>query len=490
MSYGSYIDPLWMNNPLTSGVDYSKILSDPWFIQAQRAYNVNFRGGAQDNASVMSAGNEQSGVQPSGNTQTAVEGGIPVTQNTNESSDSGIGAGTAIGTVGALALITTAVVAAKKGKLSKAADALEKVFSKVEGLATKPMKTFKMITKNGSEIVVKDGKPVKVAARAESKVLNASADIQRELGKTPQFCDSTTGKLAEHTTVTRFAQQERVHFDGTKDLTLSDGVTTLSYDSNGVIQKLRTNGYSSTSADSIETYLKSNTDLKTTIEKELETVLLKDKFIIELNKERQYYVAKVITSGGAEKVGAELTEYLQKNEKVHDILRQRAVAIQEGRFDKFNELEEVSFVQRIPEKDAIYTRTFDGKEKLVIRGKLGKPMSENESKAWLHQHQDEYKTQLDEILASGKSKGVKVDRFSLEGNDYRVIANEKGEIEEIYTTNIFGRMKKESIKKNSQEYHRWLQDHPEVEKEANELATLGLGTDSEQTVFRMEEFEI
>ena len=497
MSYGNSINPIWMNSALMGGgVDYSKILSDPYFMQLMAQQNVSFKGNSSDNSVVTQT--SSAGNQSTQSVQTAVEGGIPVIQNTaSETSGSGVGTTLAVG--GALAALITTGVLIKKGKLGKAGEAIRKFFSKGEELMTRPIKTFKLITKDGSELVVKDGKVTSVAERAKSETFTTDADIKAKLGRTdlPSYLDSATGKFAENTTITRFAQQERATFDGLKEIKLSDG-SIVSIDSNGAPQKLLVNGYSKPIENpvNIYRYLSKDSTLKSSVKAEVDKIIAsKDQFIIERGAGGKYKVTKIIKNDGTELTGTEIDTYKAGNKEISNKIDERIKAIEEGRFDKFNELEEVSFEQRIPDMDATYTRTFDGSQKLVIRGKLGKELEETERKAWLHEHNSEYEEALNNLFANGRGEGIERQQFlytDAEGNKFLVNALSK-EIEKITTFerkwwDIFGWANKKAVditKADSTKYHSWLNDHNSAENEIKEIINSGLGTDSEQTVFQL-----
>ena len=504
MSYGNSINPIWMNSALMGGgVDYSRILSDPYFMQLMASQNVSFKGNSSDNSIAASNGASATAAQSVQAGQTAVEGGIPVIQNTaSETSGSGVGTTLAVG--GALAALITTGVLIKKGKLGKAGEAVRKFFSKGEELMTRPIKTFKLITKDGSELVVKDGKVTSVAERAKSETFKTDADIKAKLGRTdlPYYLDSATGKLAEKTTITRFAQQERATFDGVKEIELSDK-NIVSIDSNGVPQRLiikDTSGSTILNLSTEEAIRRHLTDpknvsLKDLVQKEIDSILANDKFIIERGAGGKYKVTKIIKNDGTELTGTEIDTYKAGNKEISNKINERIKAIEEGRFDKFNELEEVSFEQRIPDMDATYTKTFDGSQKLVVRGALGKELEETERKAWLHEHNSEYEEALNNLFANGRGEGIERQQFlytDAEGNKFLVNALSK-EIEKITTYerkwwDIFGWANKKAVditKADSTKYHSWLNDHKSAENEIKEIINSGLGTDSEQTVFQL-----
>jgi len=439
MSYVNGFDPVLMNSALLSGgMDYTSILRDPWFLKVSSAYNPSFKSAEAsiyNSAPEVTTSNgtgtsaqQTTAAQPS----TAVEGGIPVIENTNQSSGSELG--TTLVTGGALATIVTSVVLLKKGKFSS----LTKLLSKEAGVVSKPTKTFTMKLKDETaKIVVKDSKPVSVTVRAQAEVLTSKAEIQTKLGSVPQYYDSATGKLAKNTDLCGYTIKERQ--------------TTLTMTS------------PTTSSTTINDY----------------------KFVVNEKGD----IVKIMKNGTVEAEGAENIENFfanGENKKLVESIQEKLKAIQEGRYDKCGELENVSFIQKIPEKNATYTYTYDGdKHELVTRGDWQKPMGKKEREEWLHRHMDEYKTQMDEIIANGTGKNINRECFALEGDDYEVIANAEGKITSIYTQPWWSSKKSHLIEYDSAEYHRWLQNHPKVEEEAKKIAESGFGTDSKKTIFQI-----
>ena len=441
MGYGNSINPLWMNSAmLGAGIDYSSIASDPYFMQMLRAQNINFKGGASDfdylsAAAASGAGNTQS-VQAG---QTAVDGGIPVTLNTEESSDSGIGTTLAAG--GALAALITTGVLIKKGKLGKAGEAIRKFFSSSEEkLATKPMKTFRLDIPNNAQILVKDGQVKSVSAMEVISQKTEESGIVSFLGKKPEFYDPTTGKLADNTRLLEYTIKEN-------RLVMTSPTTSRTYSYNFVVNE-------------------------------------------------EGVITKIIKDGRIEAEGEEAIANFMTNPENKEVLQNvanKVKAIEEGGFDKYKELKDVSFEQIIPDKNAIYTRTPDGKQELVIK-KLKTNMTPEEQKVWLHKHKDEYETAVKQLLENGRGEGITRQQFLYtdpEGNE--ILVNELGEIQKIITFkrkpwDIFGWAKKEpvEIKKDTTEYHSWLQDHKSVEDEVNKIVKDGIATDSTQTIFRID----
>ncbi len=458
----------------------STLFSNPYLYQYLMSQNTTFRGNSQveyaDSASSVSAPAIGSNV----------EGGIPVTQAAPSQASGGSGLGTALTVTGAVVTVLGAGWAIKEGKLGKAGEAIKKMFTGGESTVTRPMKTFKMISKDGSEIIVKDGQFESLAARGETIKITDRDEISIRLGTDVPTYKGKDGKLAENTRLTRYALNERESFDGIKEITLADNKTTISIDKDGNITRLIGEGIDLQTPSSIERYLNSNLALQCLVNKEKAALLGDTKFIIEDGK-----IKKIITNT-AEKIELtsekDINEFLARNEKIKESLEQKIDAINRNEYNKIGELDKNEIRFTVEDSSRGITYTVDrskGTQELIVRGELNTGMTRDEQLAWLHQHKDIEK-QMNEIIENGKTEGSSLSQFLFKDNNgNEFVVNKKGEIEKIivYTKKLFGRTEKKEINKGSTEYHSWLQQHKDVEQAIKEQHESGFGTDSTDTVF-------
>lgn len=149
--------------------------SDPYFMYALNSYNPNFMGTQQ---TPMVSQPNYTIEQPPVTTPPSFKG----SDEEKESSNTGLIVG---GTV--VAGAATLLYAAKKGNGKGVREGFKNIWRGLTGKgaekaaekATKAMKEFNYVTKDGSIVYVKDGKIAKVAIKGEDKILEKAGEINK-----------------------------------------------------------------------------------------------------------------------------------------------------------------------------------------------------------------------------------------------------------------------------------------------------------------------
>lgn len=221
MSNGYGINALGTYDPMT-------LMNDPAFMATLQSYNIN---------SPSFKGMQPSMAQGQAPDYATMLGGTNLPTNTNISFKAADDAKSGSGVFWKGALMTAAAVgsciyASKRGNGKGIIEGFKNIFNGIKGKPTRAMKDFTLNAKDGSRIVVENGKVVSIRTMGKETVIDkdVATYIRNNSIATPvkSAIDIKTGKLAENAALGSFT----IKFNN-KTYLVEDGQIVKAFDRNG-----------------------------------------------------------------------------------------------------------------------------------------------------------------------------------------------------------------------------------------------------------------